>query len=92
MAGGGGWLENLEIMLTQFNCNCLLELSLAKGRLFEKGRRAGEGRGCSTVQGHQGGRGGQGRGSQEGRQGGGGIVMEEGGVPRTCHTGVGGRD
>ena len=60
MAGGGGWLENLEIMLTQFNCNCLLELSLAKGRLFEKGRRAGEGRGCSTVQGHQGGRGGRG--------------------------------
>ena len=55
VAGGGGWLENLEIMLTQFNCNCPLELSLAKGRLFEKGRRAGEGRGCSTVQGHQGG-------------------------------------
>ena len=28
--GGGGWLEVLKIMLTQLNCNCLLELSLAK--------------------------------------------------------------
>ena len=32
----GGW-RNLEIMLTQLNCNCLLELSLAKKRLFTAG-------------------------------------------------------